>query len=286
MKIKRFAFLSLIGLLLPLTIAAEDYAVYAWSGTVSYADAPERAVRRNDTLQTTDCFQMGRNASVTLKELATGRLYSCRTENARSACVKQIVRQRSDNSVFAVVKEVLSETTKGRKAKAKKTEFKMRGSGVRGGGHDNFYTSLLRASAELADTLCTGRWPRPTQLFTLVQHNDTDGCTFSIENRSKRPYIVNILAVDRTTCKASMCITFPAGMSEPYLVSEPGTRMRLDDFRFATDNPSVRYLLIATEDAYDAAVLDGLLSLPLYEEQDIPYKKYLTSRPHREQRKQ
>ena len=271
-----------VSLLFSMNVRADvaRYVVYKVSNDVHLTSARGKVLHKNDTIKLTDNVYIPQGNSIVLIDADKSskmRVFPCTAkEETQVLKVRDIVKSGNDDIINSVVREVVDDSKRVKKSKKK---FRIPGGNSRAMVPNPFHESLYKSIRAVADSICNKQIISLTDKLSLVPDSEDDFCHFSIENKSNKKYVVNILAINRKTKKVSVCLEFPPYQKEPFLTIDPNTRLKLGDYCFLTDDPDVSFLLIGTEDAWNATTIQQMLWSNGLRVTAEPYKKYLSAEP-------
>lgn len=272
----------LVALLSSVSVMADvaRFVVYKVSDDVRITSARGRVLHKNDTVKLTDNVYIPQGKTIVLvdadKSSKMRAFPYLAKEEAQILKVRDIVKAGNNNVINSVVREVVDDSKKVKKSKKK---MRIPGGNSRAMVANPFHESLYVSIRAVADSICNKQIISLTDKLSLVPDSEDDLCHFSIENKSNKKYVVNILAINKKTKKVSVCFEFPPYQKEPFLTIDPNTRLKLDDYCFLTDDPDVAFLLIGTEDAWNATLIQQMLWNNGMRVKANPYTKYLTAEP-------
>lgn len=112
----------------------------------------------------------------------------------------------------------------------------------------------------IVEQIQKGKLPKQSKLIALHTHVNDSIQTFSIENKDKKAYVVNILRIPKSG-KPTFCLNLNKTDSEYffYLIGDQST-ISLPNIPFAVDDAT--YVLIATPEIFDASWLEIALCYP------------------------
>lgn len=85
--------------------------------------------------------------------------------------------------------------------------------------------------------------------------------SFAIDNSSKDAYYVNVLAVNQSSGKTSLCVVPSPDIEADVLLLPPGQTLDLSMFQFVP-RADIRYVLVATKEPYIPLEIEQLLKHP------------------------
>lgn len=249
-------------LLSAATFGQGRYVIYKVQGDVTlrkHGDQHPVAAERHMNVTLLDRLDIGSGGSVSILDAATNRIYRSTDHGTRN--VKNIIdraRQQSQKSTALLLDEMARRISE---RGDDMSRFAVAGATVRGRvDADTVTLPLYNLIASLAGDVGAGRLPSAAGFSASRIPLSDDEFALRVLNRTRQVYAVQIIAIDKTSGAATLCIDTRdlADGPQQQLLIAPGQEAALP-WTFAAAGSDVVYLLLAVDAAYDSGTLQTML---------------------------
>lgn len=265
----RFACLILCTLVITQLAAQRPNGLYVHSvkGQVLYcpqAGHVWQSATSRQPVSRLDSMQINANSEVVLIDGTNDNVYKCSTPMRSNILHVIRVAREQANSLLESVAQQLKNNALGKGANAK--QIVVAGVTTRAEEEDRIHDSIACLALQTGKLFLAKQQIYDKALKWRMVENE--GLVhFVIENGSRDAYCVNILSVDKTTQKVSLCIVPSPDVDVMALVVPAGETLDLSMYRFLS-NSSQEYTLLATKTAYVPSAVQNILRYP----EDLPCK--------------